>query len=71
MGLIRDIAIGAIGFGISELSKDDKKVVEKFLNQPIDSVIEAWARQHGIYNRSNDLSKDLHRLSENSRDPYA
>lgn len=71
MGLLRDIAIGAIGYGISELSKDDEKVIKKFLNQPIDCLVEAWAREHGIYVRSNDLSRDLQRLSENYRDPYA
>ena len=71
MGLLRDIAIGAIGYGVSELSRDDKKVVEKFLDQPIDCVIEEWAKHHGIYVRSNDLSRDLKRLSEYYKDPYA
>ena len=71
MSLLRDFAFGAIGYGVSELTRDDEKAVNKLLDQPIDCVIDEWARRHGIYNRSNDLSRDLERLAEYYKDPYS
>ena len=37
---------------------------------PISSIVEDYARIHGIYGRSNDFARELMRIAENYRDPY-
>lgn len=67
MGLLKDVAIGAIGYGISEISKShpvkdfmDNTIYKK---KTIRDVIEEYAHSRGIYINNNDFAHQLHQIA--------
>lgn len=65
--LLKDLAIGAIGYGISEISKShpvrdfvDNNISRK---KSIEEVIEEYAKSRGIYMNSNEFAHQLHKIA--------
>lgn len=79
MGLLRDAAFTALGYGIagakeSNIVKDTiNKVTEKKgvnSDPPLWSIVEDYARAHGIYGQDNNFYRELLHIAEKYRDPF-
>lgn len=79
MGLFRDAAFAALGYGIagareSNVVKDaiNRATEKRGLNPdpPLRSIIDDYARAHGVYGRDNHFYKDLLQIAESYRDPF-
>ena len=79
MGLIRDAAFTALGYGIagvkeSNIVKDaiNKASEKRGLNPdlPLRCIIEDYARAHGVYGQDNRFYKELLQIAESYRDPF-
>ena len=68
MGLLKDIAIGGLAYGASELSKSHPVrdyVNEKFgksSNKTIEDVVKEFAASQNIYTNDNEFARKLHML---------
>jgi hypothetical protein len=65
--LLKDVALCALGYGISEISKShpvkdfvDNNVYKK---KTLEDVIEEYARSRGIYTDNNDFAHSLHEIA--------
>ena len=69
MGLFDNFLAGAVGYGISEVSKSHPVrdlVNEKFGNKPnktIEDVVKEFAASQGIYTNNNKFARKLHLLA--------
>ena len=75
MGLLRDAAFTALGYGIagakeSNIVKDTTE--KKGLNSdpPLWSIVEDYARAHGIYGQDNNFYRELLHIAEKYRDLF-
>ena len=80
MGLLRDAAFAALGYGIagakdSNVVKDaiNKATKKKGMNPdpPIWCVVEDYARAHGIYGPDNNFYRQLLQIAERYHDPFS
>lgn len=66
--LLKDAALCALGYGISEISKSHpvKDFVDNTFTKKktLDEVIEDYARSRGIYTDSNEFAHQLHKIAE-------
>jgi peptidyl-tRNA hydrolase len=69
MGILKDIAIGGLAYGASELSKSHPVrdyVNEKFgkdQNKTIEDVVKEFAASQNIYTNNNEFAHKLHMLA--------
>ena len=77
---LEDAVCAALGYGLGshnakknpEVGPDAiKRAIEANPNVPLSCVIEDWARVHGMFGYNNDLFRELSRVANNYRDPYA
>lgn len=66
-GLLKDVALCALGYGISEISKShpvrdfvDNKVSKK---KGLIDIIEEYAKSRGIYTDNNEFAHELHKIA--------
>lgn len=68
MGIIKDVAIGALGYGISEISKSHpvrdfvNERFEKDTTKTIEDVVKEFAASQNIYANNNGFAHKLHML---------
>ena len=71
---LKDILIGSAIGGVAgnKLAEHKEAKKNKGLNPdpPLDSIIEDYARAHGVYTRDNNLYRELLRIAEYYHDPY-
>lgn len=70
MGFLDGMLYGAIGYGVSEMSKShplrdaiDHKMNAHKRSKSIRDVVEEYAEDHGIYTQDNDFAHELHKLA--------
>ena len=71
MGLLDNIISGAIGYGISEMSKSHplRNAIDERFNRSkqkvsLEDLIEEYARRYEIYTRKNEFAHHLHQIAE-------
>ena len=70
MGFLRDLGLVAIGYGIGGASESNAVadlLDSKFGNNSLEEVIDKWAQGHNIYNRNENMYKELLRIAEKYR----
>ncbi len=71
MGLLDNIISGAIGYGISEMSKSHplRDAIDERFNRSkqkvsLEDLIDEYARRYEIYTRKNEFAHHLHQIAE-------
>lgn len=71
MGLLDNIISGAIGYGISEMSKSHplRDAIDERFNRSkqkvsLEDLIDEYARRYEIYTRKNEFAHYLHQIAE-------
>lgn len=71
MSFLSNAISGAIGYGVSEISKSHpvRDYVDEHFgngrgNRTLEDVIEEFARSQGIYTSRNDFAYHLHKIAE-------
>lgn len=80
MGILRDAAFTAFGYAISGVK--DSNIVKDAINTatekrglnpdpPLGSIVDDYARAHGIYGCDNNFYRELMQIAERYHDPYS
>ena len=71
MGLLDNFISGAIGYGISEMSKSHtlRDVIDERFNRSkkkvsLDDFIDEYARTYEVYTQNNEFAHRLHQIAE-------
>jgi len=71
MGLIEDLLAGAIGYGISEVSKSHplRDAIDERFNHSgqkvsLEDLIDEYARRYEIYTQKNEFAHQLHQIAK-------
>ena len=71
MSLIEDLLAGAIGYGISEVSKSHslRDAIDERFNRSkqkvsLEDLIDEYARRYEIYTQKNEFAHQLHQIAE-------
>jgi hypothetical protein len=71
MGLIEDLLVGAIGYGISEVSKShplrdaiDERFSRSRQRVSLEDLIDEYAGRYDIYTQKNEFAHQLHQIAK-------
>lgn len=71
MGLLDNFIAGAVGYGISEMSKSHplRDVIDERINRSkpkvsLEELIREYTKQYEIYTRRNEFAYHLHKIAE-------
>lgn len=70
MGFMKDTALVAAGYGLSELVNERKNKHELHNDESLEDVIDKWAHTHNIWGRDTRFYKQLLAIADKYYDPY-